>query len=189
MRIELKLGLTLALTALLLTSCAKSPADRAQTWEKTANSRQVEGILKLYADNVVLEKSGSHFFRGKPELREITKYDSVVNRQLTLSEVTLQGDTLLFNMVENSDWYRGLGLEKVQLRGKLVFSGGLITYLSEEIAPESHQAMHQAFISVAQWALHERPEQWAELVPQGNFIYSAETAARWLNLLRDWQKK
>lgn len=69
----------------------------------------------------------------------------------------------------------------------MVFSHGLIKEFKAEGSEESLEAFQEAWPAIFQWLSKERPKEMNELMPNGAFVYSAESAIGWLSLLNEWQ--
>jgi len=153
------------------------------------NSHDVEKLMSFYTDDIRFEVVGFFVKEGKEDIRKLTEYDAAVNVHMSISNIKVSGDTVTFTLIESNDWFRLAGVEELIYEpNRIVFHGGLIKEIKTEITPESAKAAGEAWQAIMQWASKERSEELADLMPGGEFIYSAESARKWLALLRQWRE-
>ncbi len=180
----------LVLLMFIFLSCAPKLDERVKTYEQAYNSHDVEKIMSFYADDIKFEVVGFFVKEGKEEVRSLTEYDATVNIHMSISNIKINGDTATFTLIESNDWFRLAGVEELVYEpNRIVFRNGLITEIRAEITPESAKAASKAWQTMMQWASKEHSEALAELMPGGKFIYTAETAKKWLELLKEWRNK
>ena len=170
--------------------CTPKPADLLKAYEKALNSHDVNGIIRFYAEDIRFEVVGGFVKVGRREVRELTKWDAAVNGQMTFTDIVVSGDTITCRAIERNDWLRLAGIEEVHYGSNtIVYNGVLISSIKAELTRKSSQAIGQALQSITEWASQERSQELAELMPEGEFVYSAELAEGWLALLSEWREE
>lgn len=184
------LSASLLLFFVMTLGCAPKPASRLKAYQEALNSHDVDRVMSFYAEDIRFEVIGGHVKKGKENLRGWAEWDAAVNCHLTFTDLVVRGDTVTCKAIEQNDWYRLAGIEKVYYGSNtIIFRDELITKIKAELTEESARAIGEAFQSITEWASQERSQQLAELMPEGKIVYSAETAKGWLALLRERQEE
>lgn len=174
---------------IMFLSCAPDLAARVNAYAQAYNSHDVEKIMSFYSDDIRFEAVGFFVKEGKEDVQNLTEYDAAVNIHMTISNIKVRGDTATFTLIESNDWFRLAGIEELIYEpNRVVFQDGLIKEIRAEITPESAKTVGKAWQTIMQWASRERSEALAELMPGGKFMYTAESAQKWLKLLKDWRE-
>lgn len=178
----------LILIVVLLLSCAPDLSQRVRDYEETYNTHDVERLMALYADDIRFEITDVWVKEGKKAVRELAEWDKATNMHMTISDIKVSGDTVTFNLVETNDWWRLAGIGEVHyVPCVMVFRNCLISELRATMIKESLDAYAKVWPSIMSWASEHRSEELAELLPGGEFIYSAEAARKWIVLLQEWR--
>ena len=179
----------LSVVCLFLMSCAPDLAERVRKYEATYNTHDNEKLMSLYADDVRFEIVGVWVKHGKQAVRELAEWDRATNLRMTISDISVRGDTVTFKLVELNDWWILAGIGEVCYEPCImVFRNGLISELRATMTQESLDAHARAWPLIITWAKQHRPEELEELLPGGRrFIYGREPALKWLALLRQWR--
>ncbi|MCK4329991.1 nuclear transport factor 2 family protein [candidate division WOR-3 bacterium] len=170
----------------MILSCAPKLENRVKAFEKAYNSHDLERIMSLYAENATFEAVGQFVLKGKEQIRDLTEYDIALNIHMSISECIAKGDTVICKLAETNDWFKTAGIKETYYSTKFVFSDGLIKLLRANATPETNQAFSQVLNPLTEWASKERPQQLAEMMPAGRFVYNAENAKKALALLQEW---
>jgi limonene-1,2-epoxide hydrolase len=180
----------LLLFAVVIASCSPkpSPVELVMAYENAYNSYDLERLLSLFAEDAAFEIVGQFVFKGKEEIRRVAEYDSVLNIHMSIIRFATKNNTVSCELVETNDWLKTSGIGEARYTGKFVFEEGLIKLIEGKPAPETEQAFNQVLSPLMEWASKERPEQVAEIMPEGKFVYNAENATKSLALLHEWQE-
>ena len=89
--------------ATLIFSCSPNPTQLAQQYPIVYNTHNVNDIVNLYADDAVFEVVGQFSLNGKDQIRDITKYDSVLNIKMSVSNIETVRDSVSCNLSETND--------------------------------------------------------------------------------------
>jgi len=178
---------TLSIFIIILFACSPSPTDLTKRYAKTYNTHNVKEIVSLYDDDAVFEVVGQFTLAGKEQIHNITKYDSVLNIQMNISDIKTHGDTVICNLTETNDWLKTAEIGKANYKVKFIFQNGLIKHLYAEAKPEIQQLFSQVLSSLMTWASENKADVLKEMMPEGRFIYNAENAKKTLALLRSWK--
>lgn len=184
------LSSSLLFSVAMMLSCAPEPAELLKAYENTFNNYDVNRVMDFYAEDIRFEVVGEFVKAGREEVRELAKWDDVLNCQLTFTDLVVSGDTVRCKAIERNDWLQLAGVEEAYYGANtIIFRGVLITSITAELTQESARAIGEAFQAITEWASKERSQALAELMPEGEFVYSEETAKGWLALLREWQEE
>jgi len=180
---------------LVLAGLACSDAQRldqlTRQYFEQHNRHDLSSELAFYAEDAVFEMPGWPPLRGKDALRDQFAFDSVLNSEIIVGGIRVLGDTVFIDsLTERNDFFRLLGISEVRyLPGtRLIFDGGQIEKVqSAQIRPEDMQATSENIEQVLEWLRVPHPELSSEIESGALFQYNAETANRWLQLLREWR--
>jgi len=172
---------------LIVFSCSKSPSDLTKRYAETYNTHNVKKIGSLYADDAVFKVVEQFSLNGKDQIRNITRYDSVLNIHMSISNIKMHEDTAFCNLTETNDWLKTAEIGEAYYTVKFVFHNGLIRQLQAEAKPETQQAFNQVLSHLMKWASENKATILTEMMPEGRFIYNAENARKSLALLRSWK--
>ena len=142
----------------------------------------------MYSVDAVFEVIGQFELKGRTRIRDITKYDSVLNIQMQISNPHARGDTVWFDLTETNDWLRISEIGQANYSVFFIFENGLIKKISADAREETKQAFEKVFSSLMPWAEEEKGQILSEMMPEGRFIYNAENAKKTLGLLRSWKQ-
>lgn len=169
---------------ILVTSCSKEKnQDLIKSFISAHNAHDVGKTLNFYDQAVVFELKGVWTKEGLDEMSALEKWDSTLNSHLKLDAVTSKGDTLFCRVIENNDWFKAVNIFDV-MHDPAVFIiknekiNKIIGYPSEEIGKE----LEIAIGSLYQWSQQSNDATINELIQNGQFVYSAEAANKWLAL-------
>ena len=172
-----------------LMSCAPDLAERVREYEAIYNTHDVDKIMSFYTDDVRFEIVGVWVKHGKESVRELAEWDEATNLRMTISDISVSGDTATFILAEQNEWWTLAGIGEVRYEPCVtVFRDGLICELRATMTQESIDAYAKSWPSIIAWAKQHRPELVAELLPGGRFIYGREPARKWLSLLQEWRE-
>jgi ketosteroid isomerase-like protein len=173
-----------------MNSCLSAPdaAKLAERYPEVYNTHQVEEIVSLYSGEAVFEVTGQFSLTGTEQIRNITKYDSVLNIHMSISNVEASGDTVFCDLTETNDWLKTAGIDEAHYEVMFVFEKGLIKHLQAKSKPDTEHAFAQVLSPLMTWAIEQDLPVLKELMPEGKFVYNAENARKTLNLLRLWNE-
>lgn len=172
----------------MVLSCSINLEERVRAYEQVYNSHDFNGIMSFYADDAQFTVVGAFNKTGIEQIRTITEWDTTVKVHMSISDIAVQGDTVTFKLVESNEWWRLAGIDTVTYYPcTIIFSNGLIKSIKAEATKESLAAINKVLPGIFSWVAKERSEEYAEVMPGGEFIYTAESAEKWLELLKDWR--
>ena len=180
-------SLLLLLTITL--SCSPKLDHRVRTYFEAHNSHHVEKIMSLYAEDTKLTIIGAWTKKGKREIRKLEEWEAALNSHLTFTNLKASGDTITFKVTEQDDLLRAAGIDKVRGSCSMIFSSGLIKEIRAELTPKSEEVLEESFDLIVEWVSQKRSHKLDELMPEGKWIFSAETAKGWLALVEEWRKE
>jgi hypothetical protein len=152
------------------------------------NTHNVNDIVNLYADDAIFEVTGQFSLKGKDQIRDITKYDSVLNINMSVSNIKTVGDSVHCNLSETNDWLQIAEIGEAHYSVIFIFKKGLISKIIATAEPETAKAFNNVLTALMIWAKENRFDLLTEMMPGGKFIYNAANATKTLNLLTEWKE-
>lgn len=170
---------------------ARHLEQRTRQYFQHHNRHDLTGELAFFTDDAVFEMPGWSPLRGKDALRDQFGFDSVLNSEIIVGGLRVLGDTVVIDSItERNDFFRLLGISEIRyLPGtRFIFHAGQIQNVqSAQIRPEDMQATSAKIEQVLGWLRIAHPEFSSDIESGALFQYNAETANRWLQLLREWR--
>lgn len=186
---RLRVALLAALPFLLvLASCSPKPIDLVMAYEHAYNSHDLGELLPLFADDATFELMGQFVLKGKEDIRNVAEHDFALHIHMTIDQVVQKGDTVFCELIEMNDWVEVSEIDEAFYSAQFVFERGLIKHIGGTPTPETEKAFEKVLTPLLEWASEHRPEQLAEMMPEGKFVYNAENAGKSLALLREWKE-
>lgn len=166
-----------------------SSIERLRSYEGAHNRHDIEAVMAMCTDDVRFEVVGVWAKVGKEEVRLLEEWDAAIDGSLSLSALVASGETVNCRALERNDWFRLAGISEVEYSScRFSFRQGLIAEMRCEMTVESREAVSTVLRSVTRWASRERGDEFARLMPEGEFVYGRENAKVWLALLREWRE-
>jgi hypothetical protein len=154
-------------------------------FQEVFNRHDLAAVLDLYHPEVRYEQVDDWVRHGREAVAEVEAWNRVVNCQLKFFAPVVRGETVTARAQETSEWLRLAGITAVHYDSlRYTFRDGLIVDVRAVLAQETWEAVARAMNRILPWARENHPEQLERLMPGGEFLYSAESAAGWLELLR-----
>jgi len=146
--------------------------------------------MSLYTNDIRFEIVGSWSKVGKEEVRPLAEWDAATNSHMIISDIKVSADTVTFKLDEGNDWFRLLGMEVLHYEPCImVFQDGMLKELKAELVQENIITLQEAWQLMFQWVSKERSKELSDLMPEGEFVYGADNARKWLSLLSEWREK
>jgi len=183
-----KTSLPIFVLIILIFSCSENPTQLSQNYPIVYNTHNVNDIVNLYADDAVFEVAGQFSLNGKDRIRDITKYDSVLNINMSVSNIETVRDSVFCNLSETNDWLQIAEIGEAHYSVIFIFKDGLISKIIASAKPETAKAFNNVLTPLMIWAKENRSDLITEMMPEGKFIYDAENAMKTLNLLTEWKE-
>lgn len=180
--------LSILLLVPLIFSYSQNLTHLTQHYPTVYNTHNVNDIVNLYADDAVFEVMGQFSLNGKDQIRGITKYDSVLNIKMSISNIETVRDSVFCNLSETNDWLQIAEIDEAYYSVIFVFKDGLISKISASAKPETAKAFNNVLTPLMIWAKENRSDLLNEMMPEGKFIYNAENAMKTLTLLTEWNE-
>jgi nuclear transport factor 2 (NTF2) superfamily protein len=163
---------------------------RLKAYESAHNAHDVKKVMSFYTKDIRFETVEVWVREGKEAMENLEEWDAALNSNLIFTDVTIDDGIIKCKAEETNDWFKITGVEKIHYRSVVIkFKKGLIREIKADLTEESMAAIGVILQSIMGWALKERKQDLAELMPEGEFIYNAETAKKWMSLLHDWCEK
>jgi hypothetical protein len=176
------------LLSTLIASCSPKPLDVVKAYQHAYNSHDLGEVLPLLTEDATFQVPGLFDLEGKRDIRLAAEYDFALHIHMTLDRFSTKRDTVFCELIEMNDWLEAAGIDEAYYEGKFVIGRGLIKHISAVATPETEKAFQDVLNPLLEWASKERPEQLAQMMPEGKFIYNADSAKRSLALLKEWRE-
>ena len=107
------------------------------------NRHDLEAELSCYTDDAQFEIVGRKAAKGKNALRSLFVDDAQRNSRLTLTDLTVQGNTVVGRGKEQNDRFTELGMDCIYFdECRFTFRDGLICQVKSTISRDSDQNLH-----------------------------------------------
>lgn len=174
--------------ALVFTSCSANPAKVVKEYESAFNSHDVNELVSLFTDNAVIELSSLNRLNGKNQIRDYAEYDSVLSAKITISDIAENDGRAFFVMILKNDLLKTLGINEAKYSLIFKVDDGKIENISGSATNETEIKLKSFQNTFMLWAAREKPDVLNEIMPNGNLIYNAKNAKRYLNLVIEWKQ-
>ncbi len=174
---------------LVFISCSsKKPQEVIKSYISAHNNHDIEKALTFYDENIAFELKGIWTKKGVSEMQFLEEWDATLNSNLKLESMTSKGDTVFCRVVENNDWFRAIdNTDIVHDPTVFIVNNGkikkIIAYPSEKTGKEIEAAIGELY----QWSQKAQDSTINDLIQNGQFVYSAEAAKKWLELFKRWK--
>jgi ketosteroid isomerase-like protein len=172
----------------LTLACGQKPADIVMAYQEAVNAGDVDKVMSLYSDQPRFSVPGLFDLQGPEALRGLAHYDRMLNTTLEFSGLEARGDTVFCRAKETNDWIETADIGEFYYQAVIVVRRGRIETIEATFTPETDRAFRRVMVPLTEWAKAERPDQLAEMMPQGEFLYNAGNAKKNLSLLRDFKQ-
>lgn len=175
------------LAVVILVGCTTSPEQVVKSYEYAHNVHDVESALDLMSDDITFALGDVWTRNGKDNMSQIEKWDSVLNSRLAFNIMVTRGDSVFCRVTEQNDWFKKAGVDKIEYSPVVVIAHqGLIHKFIATPPTDVGQHIEEVMRSLYTWSTETNDSTLHHLLPDGKFIYSAESASRWLDLLDRW---
>jgi hypothetical protein len=177
---------------IFLFSCSNnSSQELVQSYINVHNTHDIDKALAFYDDTIVFELKNVWVKSGKDAVRTLEEFDAAMNSNLRLEEITVKGDSdsLFCKVIENNDWFKGVGIEDlVHDPTVFVVKNGKITNIIGYPDEQTGKEIEAAIGSIYQWSQANQDSTINELIQEGQFVYSTEAAEKWKDLFVKWKR-
>jgi hypothetical protein len=174
---------------LILLSCSrKKNQEVVKSYVTSHNNHDIEETMTFYDEDIVFELKGIWTKKGLSEMQSLEEWDAALNSNLKLENITSKADTVLCRVVENNDWFGAVDITDL-VHDPVVFiiDNGkiktIIAYPSEKAGKEIEATIGALY----QWSQKAQDSTINDLIQNGQFVYSAEAAEKWLELFIRWR--
>ena len=186
------LALCLAASLMGIFDCSTSltPENVVQNYREALNSHNVDSLMNYFGDDIVFEIPSMRMkLSGRPALRGLAEYDSVLNTNMVLTNIKAKGDTVICDITETNEWMNAAGMTSAYYPEAIfVVINGKISHIKTEISDSSAVNFDKVLSEFVPWANENHPESMAEMMPEGNFVFNAKNGETVVRLLRQWRQ-
>jgi len=166
---------------------AKAPEEQIKVYQEAYNSGDVEKELSCFTEDIRFEVVEQYRVEGKKALRRLFETNAVLNSQIVLTDLKIDGNRITCKIKEESDWITvsGIGVLDYEFC-RFTFEKGLIKDVSLNYTQTSKQAVKEHIASFNKWAAEKRSEEFNVLQRTG--LVTKDTVGTYLTLLREWRE-
>ena len=182
--------INLILPVIFIISCFPKPDDVLTKYIDAHNRHDIKNEINYYSNDITFEAVDVWIKKGKNEMRNLAEYDSVLNSELRIADVRVNGDTIHCKLIEKNDWFKTINIDSlIHDPVMIVIKNNLINYIRAELSAGSYNILSGRLDSLIRWMTVEKPDELQTLIPNGEFLYSTVSAKKWLNILKEWKEK
>ncbi len=184
----LKLAIFIILIV-LLQACSSEKANVVKEFEDALNRHDIQEILTYYDRDVTIVMGGVSQNVDREQMQPLAEWDKVVDSYVRFDIREVSGDTVKCTKTETNEWYRLFGIDSVYFETwDFIIEEGKITKMMTRLTMRSQAQMGMAMGNFMKWLRQDNPELVEELIPKGQPQFGAESAQRWMDLLRQWRE-
>ena len=183
--------LILVLGFVLIISCKKDQTrNTIISYIDAHNEHNTVEELSHYHQEILFELKDTWTKSGIEEMRSLSIWDSVLNSNLQLEDIKISGDSAFCKIIENNDWFSAVGInDLIHDPTVFVIEDNKIKKIIAYPSRETGTKVHEVIGSIMQWSQKHQDSTIYELIPNGAFVYSAEAAHTWLDLIERWKSQ
>ena len=174
--------------ALTFISCSPKPSEVVKKYESAFNSHNVNKFTSLFTDNAVIELSLLYHLKGKNQIRGYAEYDSVLSSQITISDIAENDGRAFFVMTLKNDLLRTLGIDEEKYSLIFKIDDGKIENISGGATNKTEIKLKTFQNAFMLWAARKKLDVLNEIMPNGNLVYNATNAKKYLALVTEWKR-
>jgi len=178
--------------AIFILSCSFKPSAKkvVEDYAKANNTHRIDDIVAFYSDDILFEIPGFGMsMSGKDQMRSIAEYDSVLNTIMTISDVSVNGDTVTCSLSEYNNWIDAAEIPAAYYpKTTFIIKDYKISKLHAEIADSSLENFERVLDFFVHWGNDNYPDKMKQMAPEGKFIYNAENGETVVSMLREWKE-
>jgi hypothetical protein len=160
------------------------PRDVVIEFLHAANDHDDARALAMLHPDFRFQEEGGDGHLDRDEMADLLGWDRVIESEVHSESMEADGDVVTGVFWETNALYRRLGIETTRCELKFRVRDGLI--LEQTIEQRDEEMFMAALEPFLEWAEQSAPEEVESIQPDGEFVFSAEMAGRWLHLLDRW---
>lgn len=169
-------------------SCSEKPTEVVKKYEKAFNARDINQLISLFNDKAVIELSLLNKLKGKSQIKDYAEYDSVLNSHITVSDIAESDGRAFFVMNVTNDLLKTIGINDAKYSMIFKTSNGKIDNISGTATNETANKLKEFRDPFMLWAASKHLDVLNEIMPNGNIIYNAKNAKKYLALVSEWER-
>ncbi|NPV13709.1 hypothetical protein HPY86_02100 [candidate division WOR-3 bacterium] len=145
-------------------------------------------LIRFWTDTPFLEVKGLGVVaQGRKEIKDFLGYARTVDVKLSMSELTMIGDTIFCRLEETNRWLHLVGVEPMIYEARFVIAEGKIDGLIVEPEQGVWIMLTGPALSFGKWLKSEEPGALEVLMPGGRFRFTPENGRRLVELISRWR--
>ncbi len=176
------------LVLIFCNSCNSILDEQLKLLEEAHNSHDIERLLSFYTDDARFVLVDGWIAEGKDKLRERFEWDFAMHGSLHFFDYQINQDTITCQVEERNDFFTLLDIDVVNYEySKFIFADGLIREIQAKVSQQSIETIDNALSDFMIWATAERTLELEELMADGNLLFTADKAEKWMILLQTYR--
>ena len=167
----------------------KTEKEVVEAYIEANNQHDIDTEMSLYAEGVTNEVVGYFTKTGKSALRQLQAYGTAINNEFHFHEYTFEKPgQVSFKVTQQNEFLRTFGIDELRyVSYKMTIRDGLITSIRAELSQESMKLVKKTDEAFVTWATKEKPEAFAAMLSDGEFIHNKENGLGVMALLHEWK--
>jgi hypothetical protein len=185
----MKKNILFIISLIVLISCSKEKTQKTvESYIAAHNDHDIEKAMTFFDKNIVFELKGVWTKKGLSEIQSLEEWDAALNSNLKLESINLKEDTVFCRIVENNDWLGAVDItDLVHDPTAFVVNNGKIKIIIGYPLEETGREIEVAIGALYQWSQETQDSTINDLILNGQFLYSAKAADKWLDLFKRWK--
>ena len=176
------------ISGIIFISCGKKPATIVKEYEEAYNSHDVNKLVSLFSKDAVIELSPLNKLRGPLQIKGYAEFDSVLNSHITISDIAESNGRAFFVMNKGNDFLKTIGIDSAKYSVIFKTDGGKIVHISGSTTIETDDKFKEFQEPFMLWAARKRLNVLNDIMPNGNIVYNAKNAKKYLDLVFEWKR-
>lgn len=185
----MKKNILFTFSLLMVISCSNEKSQEVvKSYIAAHNAHDIEKSLTFYDENVVFELKGVWTKEGLSQIQSLEEWDAALNSNLKLESMISKEDSVFCRVVENNDWFDAVEItDLVHDPAIFVVKNGKIKKIIGYPSQKTGKEIEAVIGALYQWSQKAQDSTINELIQNGQFVYSAKSAEKWLNLFEKWK--
>jgi limonene-1,2-epoxide hydrolase len=170
-------------------STTPSPEQVVRNYVEAQKNHQIDLSLEYFDEETAfMLPGGITSLTGMENIRQMAQYDSVMNTQLHIESLRVDGNLVTCRIFETNRWLDLAGLPPLRYDSTLFYVvGGKIRKIVAFPADSSVRALSQSTDTFIRWLAQTHPKEATELLSGGGFSFNAANADILLKFLAEWR--
>lgn len=145
-------------------------------------------LVNLFAEDIRYEEEGVYEVKGRAAVSDKFRWDMAVNSRIKVNIKSIRTNVAVGTAEVTSDFYNAAGIQSFSYEQiKFSIFGNKILAITVTPASGSNDQLGTSLVNFMQWCGSKKPAELNRLKDGGGFAFTANTAPRWVALLKEWK--